>query len=249
VLSFEGDRHHALRLLRAVKHRFGATGELGLFEMAEEGLIGVADAGGLFLTDRRAGAPGSVVVPSMEGQRPLLVEVQALVTRSSLAIPRRSAPGVDGGRLALLLAVLEQRAGFGLGGDDVFASAVGGVRLGEPAADLAVALAIASAAAHAPVPADVVAVGEIGLAGEVRQVVHLARRVAEAARHGFTRAVVPRSTPPGVAADGITLDRVGTVAEAVDRLGLGAGRHRAGRQRSQAGAEPPESVGDDDEAP
>jgi DNA repair protein RadA/Sms len=218
VLSFEGDRHHALRLLRAVKHRFGATGELGLFQMAESGLVGVPDAGGLFLTDRRPGVPGSAVVPAIEGRRPLLVEVQALVTNSHLAHPRRSAEGVDAGRLALLVAVLQERAGVTLDHSDVYALAAGGVQVAEPAADLPVALAVASAHANVPLPADAVACGEVGLGGELRQVGQLGRRLSEAARLGFRRAVLPASAPeppPGMVAL-----RAATLADAIAALGL-----------------------------
>lgn len=225
VLSFEGDRHHALRLLRAVKHRFGPTGELGLFEMADAGLVGVPDPSGLLLGDRCLGrdgtaAPGSVVVPAMEGNRPLLVELQALVASTSLPQPRRSAQGLDSGRLSLLVAVLEQRVGLLLGTSDVYASAVGGVRVVEPAADLALALALAGALADVPVPPGLVACGEVGLAGEVRQAAHTPRRLAEAARLGFTRAVVPASTPGAGCPGGLELVRVGTLVEAVTRLGL-----------------------------
>ncbi len=149
VLAFEGDRHHALRLLRAVKHRFGSTAELGLFEMADAGLLAVPDPSALFLADRRAEAAGSSVVPMMEGHRPLMVEVQALVAKSTMPQPRRSAQGVDSGRLALLLAVLDKRAELGTGTCDVFALAVGGVKVTEPAADLALCLAIASSASGA----------------------------------------------------------------------------------------------------
>ena len=184
VLSFEGDRHHALRLLRSVKHRFGPTGELGLFEMTGAGLEGVSDPGGLFLVDRRTDTPGSVVFPSMEGQRPLLVEIQALVVPTPMVSPRRSATGFDGGRLALLLAVLDQRAGLGLGHHDVYVSAVGGVRIADPGADLAVCLALASAATGTPVGDDVVVLGEVGLGGEVRQV---AQTPAPPDRGGPTR--------------------------------------------------------------
>lgn len=218
VLSFEGDRHHALRLLRAVKHRFGATGELGLFEMVEEGLVGVADPSTRFLGDRRGGVSGSIVTCAMEGARPLLVETQALVTETSMAMPRRSAQGVDGGRLALLLAVLDQHARIRLSMCDVFASAAGGVRLSEPAADLAVALAIASASAGAPIDATVIAVGEIGLGGEVRSVAHIARRLQEAARLGFTTAVVPASITD--APSGLRLLKVRDVDEAVKALNI-----------------------------
>lgn len=221
VLSFDGERHHALRLLRAQKHRFGATGELGLFEMSEAGLTGVPDPSGLFLGDRRAGVPGSAVVPTMEGQRPLLVELQALVAASNLPQPRRSAHGLDGNRLSLLLAVLERRAGVPFGGYDVFASAVGGVRLAEPGVDLGLALALASARAGVSLPADLVACGEIGLGGELRLVARTARRLAEAARLGFTQAVVPASAPDGP--KGLTLHRVHTLAQAIDVVYLSEG--------------------------
>jgi DNA repair protein RadA/Sms len=225
VLSFDGDRHHALRLLRAVKHRFGATGELGLFEMLEAGLIGVADPGALFLSDRQHGASGSIVTPIMEGARPLLVETQALVMGSPMPMPRRTGQGVDNNRLALLLAVLEQRAGIQISGCEVYASAIGGVKLSEPAADLGLALALASAFSEVAIPSDVVAMGEIGLAGEVRAVAHAQRRLAEAARLGFKTAVVPASTPdPGLGPNvKMTLIRVGTLAEAVKKFDLHGG--------------------------
>jgi len=219
VLSFEGERHHSLRLLRAVKHRFGPTGELGLFEMGERGLACVPDAARLFLGDRRLGVPGSVVVPAMEGQRPLLVELQALVTPTSLPMPRRSAQGLDGGRLALLLAVLHRRVRIELGKADVYASAVGGVRVTEPAADLALGLALASAASDTVFPGDVLACGEVGLAGEIRQVGHMAQRLAEAARLGFCRAVVPASTPD--VGGPIELVRAPTLGHAIGYFGLG----------------------------
>ncbi|MDP4703190.1 MAG: DNA repair protein RadA, partial [Ilumatobacteraceae bacterium] len=171
VLSFEGERHNALRLLRASKHRFGPTSELGLFEMTDAGMVGVPDASQLFLADRRTGVPGSVVVPTIEGQRPLLVELQALTNSvSGGAPPRRSAQGVDSGRLALLLAVLERRARISLAGHEVYASVVGGVKLAEPGADLGLCLALVSAVVNKPLPADLVVIGEVGLAGEVSQV-------------------------------------------------------------------------------
>ncbi len=209
VLSIDGDRQHALRLVRAVKHRFGSTHELGVLEMTGVGLQGVADASGLFLADRRPGVPGSVVVPTVEGARSLLVEVQALVVRSPLATPRRSAQGVDSGRLALLLGVLANRAGCPLGDYDVFASVVGGVRLQEPAVDLGLSLALVSALVDVALPSDVVVVGEVGLGGEVRQVAGLDRRLAEAARLGFRRAIVPEHHGLGAdQASGITLHPV-----------------------------------------
>jgi DNA repair protein RadA/Sms len=195
VLSFEGDRHHALRLLRAVKHRYGGTGELGVFEMTDRGLLGVDDPSALFLADRQAGEPGSVVVPVLDGGRPLMVEVQALLADSPLPTPRRQAQGVDGGRLGMLLAVLQQRAGVSVAGTDVWVTVAGGVRAVEPAVDLGIALAVASAAAGVAVPGDAVVCGEVGLAGELRQVGRLDRRMAEAARLGFGQVVVPTSAP------------------------------------------------------
>ena len=219
VLSFEGDRHHSLRLLRAVKNRFGPTDELGLFEMLEHGLAGVPDASQLFLADRRTGVPGSAVLPTLEGQRPLLVEVQALANATtSNAPPRRSAQGLDPGRLALLLAVLERRARVSVSNTEIYASAVGGVRLAEPGADLAICLAIVSAIVGRPLPSDLVVFGEVGLAGEVRQVTHARRRLTEASRLGFTRAIVPAHSPEGV--DGTSLHRVATLSEALAAAGL-----------------------------
>jgi DNA repair protein RadA/Sms len=220
VLSFEGDRHHALRLLRAVKHRFGPTHELGVFEMTSTGLAGVADPSGMLLADRRCGVPGSVVVPAIEGQRPLLVEIQALVMSSPLGTPRRSAQGIDPGRLSMLLAVLSERAGLSFGSSDVYVSAVGGVHLDEPGTDLPTCLALASALAGVAVNPSVVACGEIGLGGELRQVGQTPRRLAEAARLGFTRAIVPASAPNGVA--GIAVERVGSLAEAIAIAGVTA---------------------------
>ncbi len=218
VLSFEGERHHALRLLRAAKHRFGATNELGLFEMGDSGLIDVPDPSGLFLADRRTGIPGSVVVPTLEGQRPLLVELQALVTESSLAQPRRSAQGFEQGRLSLMLAVLERRAGLPFGKFDVFASVVGGVKLNDPGADLAIGLATASAVFDVSLPADLVVCGEVGLGGELRQAAQTRRRLQEAARLGFRRAIVPSSAPESI--PGLRVERVGTIAEAIVQAGL-----------------------------
>lgn len=213
VVALEGDRHHSLRLLRAVKHRFGTTGEVGLFEMGSSGLEEVADPGPLLLGDRQTDVPGSVVVPVLEGRRPLLVEIQALACAGVPGPPRRNVQGLDPRRLAALAAVLECRAGIELGSVELFASATGGVRVTEPAADLAVALALASAVAGVPCPADLVSCGEVGLAGEVRQVPGIERRLGEAARLGFTRALVPASGPDGHR--GMTVVRVGTVAAAV----------------------------------
>jgi DNA repair protein RadA/Sms len=215
VLSFEGESHHALRLLRATKHRFGSTDELGLFEMAGDGLHGVPDPSALFLADRRPGTAGSVVAPVLDGHRPLLVEVQALVTPSTLPTPRRSAQGLDSGRLSLVLAVLARRVGEGFGHDDVHAVVAGGVKVTEPGADLALALALVSARTGRPVADDLVACGEVGLGGELRQVHQTARRLAEAARLGFRRAVVPASAPEGP--PGIEVVRAATLEEAIGR--------------------------------
>jgi DNA repair protein RadA/Sms len=240
VLEFEGERHHALRLLSATKHRFGGTDELGVFEMTRRGLVGIADPSGLLLSDRHAGVAGSVVVPVLEGRRSFLVELQALVSRSSAASSRRSAEGLRPGRLALLLAVLERRLRVDLREFDVFASIVGGIRVAEPSADLGLALALVSAVSGAAIAPDVVACGEVGLSGEVRQVRNIGRRLGEASRLGFRRAVVPMSAPapggetgtgsgagtgPGAESGsgaaggrGMELLRVRTVADAVDRL-------------------------------
>ncbi|HWC12761.1 MAG TPA: DNA repair protein RadA [Acidimicrobiales bacterium] len=221
VLSFEGDRYHALRLLRAVKHRFGATGELGVFQMGEAGLTAVPDVAALFLADRRPGVPGSAVVPALDGRRPLLVEVQALVTAKQLAVPRRSAEGVDAGRLALIAAVLHERCGVRLAERDVYALAAGGVRVVEPAADLGLALAVASAHSGVALPPDMVACGEVGLGGELRRPAQLDRRLAEAGRLGFPRAIVPTSAPDPPT--GMAVVRAATLAEAVATLGLAVG--------------------------
>ena len=213
VLSFEGERHHALRLLRAVKHRFGSTSELGLFEMTEAGLVGVPDPSHLFLADRRRGVTGSVIVPILEGKRPLLVEVQALtVPVPQGAQGRRNANGLDGGRLAMLLAVIERRAGLAVASNDVYVSTVGGARLTEPGSDLAVALAVIGAVHDAAIARDVVVIGELGLGGEVRQVAQTPRRLAEAARLGYGRAIVPARAPH---VDGICNVPVDTLLDAV----------------------------------
>ncbi|MBQ90817.1 MAG: DNA repair protein RadA [Acidimicrobiaceae bacterium] len=218
VADLVGDRHHALRLLRVAKHRFGPTDELGLFAMEVGGLAPVEDPGRLFLADRAVEASGSAVLPAMEGRRPLLVELQALVVRATTPHPRRSSQGVDPRRLALLLAVLDRRAGLELGALDVYVTAVGGVQVTEPGADLPLALAVASALTGRRLGADSVACGEIGLGGEVRQVAHLERRLQEAHRLGFRRAVLPQSAPAGP--DGLEVVRVRTLAEAVAATGL-----------------------------
>jgi DNA repair protein RadA/Sms len=215
VISFEGDRLHPLRMVRAVKHRFGTTNELGLFEMTEHGLVGVPDASNMLLADRQHGVAGSVVVPTIDGQRPLLVEVQALTTKVTTGVtPRRSAQGIESSRLAMLLAVLERRSSIAFGALEVYASVVGGVRLNDPGSDLAVCLALASAALDKPAHPDIVALGEVGLGGEVRHVSHLERRIIEAERMGFRRVIIPvNSKAPDIGRS--TLVRVATVNDAL----------------------------------
>lgn len=193
VCELEGDRHHALRLARATKNRYGPVGEVGCFEMTEGGLADVADASQLFLGEAAEGTTGVAVTLTLEGRRPLACEVQALVADSRLAQPRRVASGLDTARLGLLVAVLERRAGVDVKDYDVFVSTVGGVRLTEPAVDLALCLALASSRKDEPVPRDLVAIGEVGLAGELRLVTRAEQRVAEAARLGFRRILVPAS--------------------------------------------------------
>ncbi|MDR7519812.1 MAG: DNA repair protein RadA [Armatimonadota bacterium] len=193
VLSFEGDRHHAYRILRATKNRFGSTNEIGVFEMASGGLVEVPNPSAAFLSERPKAAPGSAVVCALEGSRPLLVEVQALTSPTHFGMPRRTASGVDYNRLLVLLAVLERRVGLQLGGQDVYVSVAGGVGVEEPAADLGIAVAVASSLRNRPVDPRAVIIGEVGLAGEVRSVPQLGKRLAEASRLGFERAVVPRT--------------------------------------------------------
>jgi DNA repair protein RadA/Sms len=203
VLHFEGDRHSTLRLLRGVKNRFGAADEVGCFELREEGIVGVPDPSGLFLNRSDEDVAGTAVTVVVEGKRPLLSEVQALVAKSYLPAPRRAVSGLDSARVAMALAVLDKRASLRLGECDVYTATVGGMRVVEPAADLAVCLAVASAHSGLALPSGLVVVGEVGLAGEVRRVTGVGRRLAEAARLGFTRALVPPDSgtlPPGVRA-------------------------------------------------
>jgi DNA repair protein RadA/Sms len=193
VLYLEGERFSSYRLLRGVKNRFGSTNEVGVFEMTAQGLAAVENPSEVFLAERGEGAVGSMVVPTLEGSRPLLVEVQALTSPTVLAVPRRTANGLDFNRLILITAVLAKRAGLALGNQDVIANVVGGLRVQEPAADLALALAIASSSRDAAVPSDLVAVGEVGLSGELRSVGQLERRLGEAERLGFRRCLLPQA--------------------------------------------------------
>jgi DNA repair protein RadA/Sms len=219
VLYFEGDEHHSHRVVRAIKNRFGAVSELGVFEMTGAGLRPVPNPSALFLAERPTSVPGSVVTCTLEGSRPILVEVQALVSGATFGNARRTANGLDQNRLALLLAVLDKRAGLNLAADDVFVNVVGGMSITEPAADLAVLAAVASSLRNRPVPQDVVVFGEVGLAGEVRATGQSALRIREAAQLGFARCVLPAgSVAPGEASSAIALEGVRTVAEALDIL-------------------------------
>jgi len=219
VLYFEGEKHHAHRVIRAVKNRFGAVSELGVFEMTGRGLKGVPNPSELFLAERRAGAPGSAVLCCVEGSRPLLVEVQALVSSSTYGNARRMASGIDQGRLSLLLAVLEKRAGANLAADDVYINVAGGIAVDEPAADLAIAGAVASSLRNRTIRPGTAVFGEVGLAGEVRGVSQAVLRVREAAQMGFTRCVVPDGNcAPDDVPPGIELVGVKNVSEALDQL-------------------------------
>ncbi len=222
VLHFEGDRGHQFRILRGVKNRFGATDEIGVFEMTELGLAEVPNPSALFLAERRGNISGSAVFAGLEGTRPVLLEVQALLAPNPGGSPRRSVVGWDGGRLSMLLAVLEARCGLRLNATDVYLNVAGGLRVSEPAADLAVAAAIASAAADRPTSPGMVYFGEIGLSGEVRQVAQAEARLKEAAKLGFDAACLPRRVARGnrplAAPDGLRLDEIGHLSDLVARF-------------------------------
>jgi DNA repair protein RadA/Sms len=221
VLQFEGDRHSTLRIVRAVKNRYGPTDEIGCFEMRESGIKGLPDPSGLFLSQRTEPVPGTCVTVTLEGRRPLVCEVQALVAPSPLPQPRRATSGLDGSRVSMIMAVLERRGRVPLAKNDVFAATVGGVRLVDPAADLAVALAMTTAAIDAPLPPNVAAFGELGLAGEVRPVSGLSRRLSEAARLGFRTALIPRPSPssePAKPPAGMRVVEVSDIADALAAL-------------------------------
>jgi DNA repair protein RadA/Sms len=238
VIDLGGDRGGVMRLVRAAKNRFGSTDELGVFEMGESGLREVADPGRAFLADHDGVAPGSVVAATMEGTRPLLVEVQALVSPAGYATPARRAAGIDPTRLALLLAVLGRRAGIGLGSHDVYANLAGGLTVSEPGLDLAVALALASSLRDRPVDPRTVVVGELGLLGELRPVGGLDRRLREAARLGFERAIVPASRPASVPeVAGLRVVPVASLREA-----LAATLDGSGRKAVAVPVEPPDRV-------
>jgi DNA repair protein RadA/Sms len=216
VLYLEGERFSSYRLLRGVKNRFGSTNEVGIFEMTGRGLAGVANPSEVFLAERAEEAVGSVVVPTLEGSRPLLVEVQALTSPTVLAVPRRTVNGLDFNRLVLVTAVLSKRAGLALGSQDIIANVVGGLRVHEPAADLGLALAIASSFRDAALPRDLTMVGEVGLSGELRSVSQMERRLAEAQRLGFARCLLPQAAlRRGSPAGDIELVPAATLREAI----------------------------------
>jgi DNA repair protein RadA/Sms len=236
VMEFEGDRHQGLRFLRAVKHRFGATDEVGVMEMTEQGMVGVPDASGMFLDDRRPGVSGSVVVPALIGRRPVLVELQSLVVDSNPGQSRRVAQGLDYSRLSLVLAVLHKRVRVNCSQDDVYASVVGGFRVDEPATDLALALAVASSKLDFAIPSDLVIMGELGLGGEVRRVGGAQKRLVEAQRLGFKRAIVPVGCSGEVS--GMEIIEVDSLATAIESVTGSAvdlrSRGRSGAHRNAA---------------
>jgi DNA repair protein RadA/Sms len=230
VLYFEGDTGHHFRLLRAVKNRFGPAAEIGVFEMTDRGLEEVANPSLLFIGERGAKSPGTAVFAGIEGTRPLLVEVQALVSESALGTPRRAVVGWDPSRLAMILAVLETRCGLRFGAHDVYLNVAGGLRLAEPAADLAVAAALVSARAGVATPADSVYFGEVSLSGAVRPVTQTVARLNEAQRLGFAQAVIPAGSREGVRST-LALNEVTTLAEIVAAIATelaagGGGPHR-----------------------
>jgi DNA repair protein RadA/Sms len=223
VIQFEGERHYAYRILRAVKNRFGSTNEIGIFEMHDRGLREVTNPSQVFLAERSIDAAGSTVVASLEGTRPLLVEVQALVAPTSYGVPQRSATGFDNRRLQMILAVLEKRAGLRLGQYDVFVNVAGGIRVDEPAADLGMALAIVSSLRDKPVRSETVIVGEVGLGGEIRSIHQIEKRISEAERLGFKHFILPRrNARASTRSNGIQLMEVETIDETIDALvGMG----------------------------
>jgi DNA repair protein RadA/Sms len=218
VLYFEGERHHSHRVVRAVKNRFGAVSELGVFEMTGAGLRPVPNPSTLFLSERASGTPGSAVLCSVEGSRPILVAVQALVSTSTYGNARRMAVGIDQNRLSLLLAVLEKRAGLALAGDDVYVNIAGGMSIEEPAADLSVIAAVASSVRNRGLPPATAVFGEVGLSGEIRGIPQAPLRIREAAQMGFTRVVMPAANVNPEDSGDCELIGVRTVGEALDAL-------------------------------
>jgi DNA repair protein RadA/Sms len=228
VLHFEGERHSQLRMVRAIKNRYGPADEVGCFDLSDAGIASMTDPTGLFLSRHTEAVPGTCITVTVEGRRPLLAEVQALVASSTLSSPRRAVSGLDSARMAMVIAVLGRRAGVPLGPLDVYASTVGGARLSEPSGDLALLLSLASAANDVPISPGTVAIGEVGLAGEIRRVTGLGRRLAEAERMGFTRALVPPD--PGAVPAQLNVIEVATVGEALQHT---IGTRHAGPGRGQ----------------
>ncbi|MCG8685893.1 MAG: DNA repair protein RadA [Desulfobacterales bacterium] len=219
VLYFEGDKSHIFRILRAVKNRFGSTNEIGVFEMREQGLTQVPNPSAVFLSERSSVAPGSVVTASMEGSRPILVEIQGLVSSTGLGTPRRTVLGLDSHRVALIVAVMEKRLGMNLAGLDIFMNVTGGVRIAEPAADLAIAAALASSFLDKPVHKETTLIGEVGLTGEIRAVSHAQARIKEAAKMGFTRCLVPTATMKQLSKiKGMTIESISFLKDAMEVL-------------------------------
>jgi DNA repair protein RadA/Sms len=235
VLSFEGEGSHQFRILRAVKNRFGPTDEIGVFEMTGSGLREVANPSELFLSARDLGSPGTAVFAGIEGTRPLLVEIQALVAPTSLGTPRRAVVGWDPSRLSMLLAVLEAHCGVKLGGHDVYLNVAGGLRIQEPAADLAAAAALVSSLANAPLPADAVYFGEVSLSGAIRPVAQGPARLKEAAKLGFTRAVVPEAARAEAGEPDLKVTDVASLASLVADIAARANRGAAAKSRGQDG--------------
>ncbi|HZQ12040.1 MAG TPA: DNA repair protein RadA [Pseudolabrys sp.] len=229
VLSFEGEGSHQFRILRAVKNRFGPTDEIGVFEMTGAGLREVSNPSELFLSERELGTPGTAVFAGMEGTRPILVEIQALVTPTTLGTPRRAVVGWDQSRLSMVLAVLEAHCGVRLGGHDVYLNVAGGLRIQEPAADLAAAAALVSSLANAPLAADAVYFGEVSLSGAVRPAAHGAARLKEAAKLGFARAIVPEAARGEAPDPGLQISDVASLASLVADI---AARGNQGSRRS-----------------
>ena len=235
VLSFEGEGSHQFRILRAVKNRFGPTDEIGVFEMTGAGLREVSNPSELFLSERDLGSPGTAVFAGMEGTRPLLVEIQALVAPTSLGTPRRAVVGWDTSRLAMVIAVLEAHCGVKLGGYDVYLNVAGGMRINEPAADLAAAAALVSSLANSPLPADAVYFGEISLSGAIRPVSHTPSRLKESAKLGFARAVVPEAVRGETGDGGLKTSHVGSLTSLVaDIAALGKPRQNAAQNSGLA---------------
>jgi DNA repair protein RadA/Sms len=249
VLQLEGDEHGQFRILRATKNRFGSTNELGVFEMTEAGMASVENPSQFFLSERQADTPGSIVVATVEGARPLLIEVQALCSHSYYPSPRRTVTGADLNRVLVVLAVIEKRLGLRLGDMDVYVNVAGGLRVTEPAVDLGLALAIISSLRDVPVPSGACAFGEVGLAGEVRSVAHAERRLGEASRLGFTRCALPqgaaRKNADSPASEGLELFGVATLQEAVERLLPLALRKRTRRSKEDE----PEDEGEGEPPP